>query len=115
MQVPSKTENYNGTLSQTGNTVSGNRTQPVKPSGSVLSFYSSTNGLFAIYEDLPEPLQQQQLSSSSRIVGPYFETNQTSHNISARSGQTVMFDCEVVLLQGSGRTVSKVLLYSFRI
>jgi len=43
-------------------------------------------------------------SSSSRNTGPYFESNRTVVHMTARAGQTVLFDCTVVLLQG--RTVS---------
>ncbi|CAG7820255.1 unnamed protein product [Allacma fusca] len=51
-----------------------------------------------------EPLEPLYLPSSSRIVGPYFETNRTTVTIAARAGQTVLLDCSVALLQG--RTVS---------
>lgn len=60
-----------------------------------------SNGLL-LADDPSEPLQ---LPSSSRVIGPYFESNRTSITVSARAGQTVMFDCAVVLLQG--RTVRK--------
>lgn len=53
------------------------------------------------YSIVAEPLQ---LSSSSRVIGPYFESNRTSTSVTARAGQMVLFDCAVVLLQG--RTVS---------
>lgn len=54
-------------------------------------------------------------SSSSRNSGPYFETNKTTINVSAREGETVMLDCAVALLQGRVVSDSLHFLISFSI
>lgn len=46
-------------------------------------------------------------SSSAKNQGPYFESNKTTINVSAREGQTVLLDCTVILLQGRMVRTSK--------
>ncbi len=48
------------------------------------------------------------LASSTRVTGPYFDSNKTTLHISAKAGQNVILDCAVILLQG--RTVSSLSL-----
>jgi hypothetical protein len=60
---------------------------------------------FEFQMEPPDPPVSLASSSSSRVTGPYFESNKTIVHLTARAGQTVLFDCTVVLLQG--RTVSR--------
>lgn len=48
------------------------------------------------------------LASSTRVTGPYFDSNKTTLHISTKAGQNVILDCAVILLQG--RTVSSLSL-----
>lgn len=58
--------------------------------------------LITSFVEPPVPLAA--VASSSRVTGPYFESNRTTIHMTARAGQTVLLDCAVILLQG--RTVS---------
>lgn len=58
---------------------------------------------FEFQLESPNPPPMSLASSSTRITGPYFESNKTTVHLTARAGQTVLLDCAVILLQG--RTV----------
>ena len=79
---------------------------PARPSFIPPSTQSIIHGRFVNEEATTtkdEPLEPLFLPSSSRIIGPYFESNRTTVYVTARAGEKVMFNCDVALLQG--RTV----------
>ena len=76
---------------------------PARPSFIPPSPQSIIHGRFVNEEAKDEPLEPLFLPSSTRIIGPYFESNSTIVYVTARAGEKVMFNCDVALLQG--RTV----------